>query len=40
MPPGRVITSRLEAETREVENMDSDTSKAPDTVHILLEKWT
>jgi hypothetical protein len=37
MPPGRFITSRPEAETSEVENMDSDTSKAPSTENIPLE---
>jgi len=40
MSLGRLITSRLKEETSAVENMDSHTSKAPDTVHIRLEKWT
>ena len=37
MPPGRFITSGLEEEISEVENMDSRTSKAPSTENIPLE---
>ena len=34
------VSTRRRRETSEVENMDSDTSKAPDRGHIRLEKLT